>query len=424
MSIFDKFLRYFRNDLSLTDEKAWSPSLWNLVGSQSLSGETVTETTALTYSAVWDAVGQISQTIGALPLHLMRRKGDRKQIADEKPLYRLLHDTPNPYMTAMAFREVGAAHALTWGNWYAEKVRNGLGQVVELWPIPPNRCTPEMSEGKLIYRIRVDSKEIILDRDKILHIPGFGFDGFVGYSAISMARKELGLGMALTTFGSNYFGQGTNPGMVVTHPGVLKEPKKLRDALTAAYSGLGNTHRLMLLEEGMKPEKMGIPPNDSQFIESKQHSIQDVARWFHIPPHKLKDLTKSSFNNIESEQHSYVIDTILPWLVRIEQNFNMQLLTLTEQTRQKLYFKHKIEGLLRGNTESRAKFYTALFNVGAMSPNDIRALEDMDPVEGGDIHLVPLNMQSIKFAGEKPEPKAAPAKAEPKEPDDGEGDQE
>jgi HK97 family phage portal protein len=172
----------------------------------------------------------------------------------------------------------------------------------------------------------------------------------------------------------------------------------------------------MLLEEGLKLEKIGIPPNDSQFLESRQFQIPEIARWFNLPPHKLKDLTKSSFSNIESEQISFVTDSILPWLVRLEQNYNMQLLAPNEQTRQKLYFKHIVEGLLRGDSVSRATFYKELFMVGAMSVNEIREKEDMDPIEGGDIHLVPLNMTSLENAGKPPVVQAPAQPTNPTEP--------
>jgi HK97 family phage portal protein len=296
------------------------------------------------------------------------------------------------------------AHILLWGNGYAEKIRNGYGEIVELWPITPNRVRPHMKDSEFVYGVRVDSEEIIMPRDKILHIPGLGFDGFMGYSVISMANKSIGLGMALETFGSMYFGQGTHPGVIISHPNTLSAQanSNLRTSLAETYSGLGKSHRLMLLEEGMKIEKLGIPPNDSQFLESRQFQIPEVARWFNLPPHKLKDLTKSSFSNIESEQLSFVIDSLLPWLVTLEQNYNMQLLTASDKSLSgygRLYFKHIVEGLLRGDTASRAEFYSKMFNIGAFSINEIREKEDMNPIPGGDIHLVPLNMTSLENAG-------------------------
>jgi HK97 family phage portal protein len=397
-------------NLSLTDPKAWNPSLWNLIGSQSLSGENVTEHTALTYSAVWDAVNLISNTVAFLPLHLMQSKGKTRRIADDRYTYRVLHDQANEYMTAMMFRKVLMSHVLTWGNGYAEIVRDGVGEVRALWPITPNRVSVLSDGGIPVYQISMPDGSIVnLPREKTLHITGPSFDGFMGYSVIAMARKSIGLSMALETFGATYFGQGTHPGVIVSHPTKLnaESHSNLKKSLTETYSGLGQSHRLMLLEDGMKIEKVNIPPNDSQFLESRQFGVTDIARWFNLPPHKLKDLTRSSFNNIESEDASFYKGSILPWLILLQQNYDMQLLSKYDRQlsgRGRYYFKHNMKGVLKGDTAAQTAHYSAMLDRGVYSINDVRALEDMDPIEGGDIHLVPLNMQSLEFAGEKQEP--------------------
>jgi HK97 family phage portal protein len=283
--------------LGLNDEKAWNPSLWRLIGSQSLTGEVVNEDTALTYSAVWNAVTLISGTIASLPLHLMVQRGEKKRIADNHATYLTLHDAANPYMISKVFRETLMAHVLTWGNGFAEKVKNRAGEVVQLWPIAPDKVTPMWDGGQIIYRIRVDNQDKYFTRDKILHIAGLGYDGLMGYSVVSMARKSIALGMAMETFGSNYFGHGTHPGVIVSHPGQLGKDsyENLKKNLTEAYSGLGQSHRLMLLEDGLKLESVTIPPEDSQFLQSRQFQVPEIARWFNLPPHKLKDLSRSSF---------------------------------------------------------------------------------------------------------------------------------
>lgn len=399
MSIIGSLEKRIQN-LSLSDEKAWNPSLWNLAGSQSLSGENVTEANALTYSAVWNAVSLISGTVSTLPLHLLRKDQRKTIFAKENKLFRVLHNKFNPYMTAQIGREVMSAHVLLWGNAYAEIVRNRLGEVVELWPITPNRVTQVMVDGTLFYQISMNlEKDVILPSERILHIPGLGFDGFQGYSVIAMARKSLGLAMALETFGSLYFGQGTHPSAVLLHPGQVKDKNAMRNAVSEVYSGLGKSQQLMLLEDGMKIEKIGIPPEDSQFLESRRFQISEVARWFNIPPHKLKDLTRSSFNNIESEQISYVTDSILPILVRLEQNYNMQLLTDSELYQQNMYTRHNVDGLLRGNAKDRSEYYRVMFGVGALSINEIREKEEKDPLdkEFADEHFVPLNMAPLSL---------------------------
>lgn len=396
--------------IAITDEKAWNPSLWNLAGSQAVSGETVTEQSALTYSAVWCAVNVIAGTIGSLPLHLMQSKDSKKRKADDLRLYRVMHDQPNKYMTAMTFRTILMSHVLTWGNGYAEIVRNSFGDVVELWPITPNRVTDiRMVDDRLTYRISMAAGEdIILPREKVLHIPGLGFDGFVGYSVVAMARRSIGLAMAMETFGSRYFGAGTHPGVVVSHPGRLgpEAHRNLTTSLEKAHSGLGQSHRMLLLEEGMKLETIGIPPNDSQFLESRQFQIPEVARWFNLPPHILKDLTRSSFNNMEQEVISLVTYCFRQWFECLEQNYNMQLLSQSDKYntgRGRLYFKHSVEGLLRGDSAGRAAFYATMLDKGVFNINEVRELEDKDPVPGGDIHLVPLNMTTLENAGKLPE---------------------
>jgi HK97 family phage portal protein len=390
--------------LSVTDEKAWNPSLWNLLGSQSVSGENVNEYSALNYSAVWNAVTLYAGTISTLPLHLLRKDGKKKILATEKPLFRVMYAQPNPYVTAAALRAALMAHILTWGNAYAEIVRDGYGFIRELWPITPNRVTPKWEDGGIVYEITVGGQKVRLPWSKVLHLHGLGFDGLTGYSIVAMARKSIGLGMAMETFGAEYFGNGTHPGMIVEHPGKISDQgsKNLRDSLHETYSGLGQAHRLMLLEEGMKASPIAIPPNDAQFLESRQFQIPEIARWFNLPPHKLKDLTRSSFSNIESEQISFVTDSILPWLVTLEQQYMAQLLSLDEQTSQKLYFKHNVEGLLRGDATSRANLYRALWNCGGITINEIRDREDWDPSdeEFADEHFVPLNMVPLSMIRE------------------------
>lgn len=418
--------RFFRA-LSLTDPKAWDKSLWQLAGSQSLSGETVTESTALTYSAVFNAVELISGTIAALPLHLYQQDGKVKRLATDRKVYGVLHHAANPYMTAKRQREVQIAHVLLWGNGYAEIVRDGLGEVSELWPIHPARVTPKRDGSGVVYDIRLpDGKTDTIPRENVLHLLGPSDDGYVGHSRIAMARKSIGLGMALETFGARYFGAGTHPGVIVSHPGQLSPQahKNMQDALTSVYSGLGNTHRLMLLEDGLKLEKLGIPPNDSQFLESRQFSVTETARWFNIPPHKLKDLTRSSFSNIESEQRSFYTDTLLPSLVDLEQSYDMQLLTDGDRKaygRGRLYWKHSAKGILRADVAAQSAFYTSMLDRGVLSINEVRELEDLDPIPGGDIHLVQLNMTTLENAGKPPAP-AVKALPDPEdEPGNGNG---
>jgi HK97 family phage portal protein len=399
MGIMSRIMRPV--NLAVTDEKAWSPSLWNLLSAQSSAGMNINEHTALTYSAVFCAVSLISGTTAMLPLHLMRERKDKRERATHKTIYRVMHSRANPYMAAMVVREVLMAHALLWGNGYAEIVRNGMGEVVELWPISPNRVKIKIVNDELVYEINVGGELVVLPRYRVLHIPGLGFDGFQGYSIVSLARESIGLGMAMEQFGAKFFGQGAHPGIIVSHPGRLSEAAhtNLSAELSSKYAGLGQAHRLMLLDDGMKMEKVGISQEDSQFLESRQFQIPEIARWFNLPPHKLKDLTKSSFSNIESEQISFVTESILPWLIRLEQHYHMQLLS-EQEVRQGYYWKHIVEGLLRGDAKSRAEFYAKMWGIGTMSQNEIRGKEDLDPIEGGDELFVPMNMVPLSRVGE------------------------
>lgn len=418
MGFLSKSRRRLKNlwrilDLSINDPKAWNPALWN-IGGVNTAGETVTEETALTYSAFWNAVNLISGTVATLPLHLMRPIQPKGAVKfTESNLYTLMHDKWNPFMTAYTGRKTICAHVLTWGNGYAEKVYDGM-RLRELWPIPPSRVKNiVMDGGKLVYEIIVDGEEIYIPQERMLHLRGLGNDGFVGYSVVGFARKSLGLSMAMETFGGNFFEQGMNPGAVLKHPNKVGDIKKMREAFTDVYAGIGKTHRLMLLEEGMDFEKIGMSLADATFLESRTFQIPEIARWFNLPPHKLKDLTKSSFNNIEQEQISYVVDSILPWLINFEQEYNVQLLTDSQMMREGLYFNHVVEGLLRADSKSRAEFYQIMRRNGFMTMNEVREREDLNPIDDPladelwtEVNLSPLSKydeMSVTEPGQEPQ---------------------
>ena len=386
------------------------------------AGVDIDEVAALNFSAVWNAIQIISGTIGSLPLHLLRRAGKNTEKMTSESIYGVLHSVANPEMSAMSYREATGAHVVSWGNSYTEIVRSKTGEVVELWPIGPNRVKPERKNDKMFYEISIGGgQKVTLPREKVLHIPGLGFDGLMGYSVLNKARESIALGMATEEFGSRYFGGGTHPGVVVSHPLALGPDahKRLKKDLTNAYSGLGKSHKLLLLEEGMKMENIGIPPEDSQFLQTRQFQTVEVARWFNIDPSKLKDHSRSTFNNIEHLSIMHVVDCITPWMVRIEQCLDMQLLT-PEQRQLGFFFKHNVEGLLRGDTAARAEFYSKMFNIGAYSINEIREKENMNPVDGGDERFVPLNMVPLSMAKEvaAPKPEPEPAQIVAPEPDE------
>jgi HK97 family phage portal protein len=364
------------------------------------SGVDVNEHTAMNYSAVWLAVMFISQTIASLPFHIYRNDGEKRVKAIGHPSYKVIHKYPNPYMPAMTFWETVIAHCVAWGNGYAEKTYDKVGRVNGLWPITPNRCNPVMRDSQLFYDINVGEKTITLPRDRVLHIPGIGFDGFKGYSVITMARESIGLGMAAEDFGARFFGQGAHPGMVATHPKTLGETahKNLERSLQKNYEGLGHAHRMMLLEEGMTLEKIGLPQKDSQYLETREHQITEIARWFNLPPHVLKDLSRATFSNIESQAQELVKYSLRPWMVRTEQHCDLQLLADTSKATH--YHRWNAEGLLRGDSKARSEFYKSLWNMGAVNIDEIREKEDMNPLPDGKgkVHFVPLNTTTLERA--------------------------
>lgn len=399
------FERLFRNSWAVDDDR-WYTNIWRNL--QTHSGSTVDEGRALGVAAVWACIKILSEDIGSLPLHLYVRMRRGKDKAVNHPFYTLLHDRPNPEMSAMSFRETAASHVLAWGNFYAEKEMDQVNQLKALWPIPPNRVIPFRDHGdyQIKYRVNLspaykhgedDPLFKIIPRERMLHIPGLSFNGLVGYSPIGMMREAIGMAQALEEFGARFFGSGTHPGAVVSHPGKLgpQAHKNLEDSLTQGYSGLGKSHRLLLLEEGMKLEKIGIPPNEAQFIDSRRFQLAEIARIYRMPLSKLGDYEKGvAYRSVEMFNIDYVVGTLRPWLERFEQGYNWQLLP-NDLQRRRYFWKHAIEGLLRGDFKSRYQGYWQGRQGGWLSPNDIRELEDMNYIsaeKGGDDFLIPNNM--------------------------------
>lgn len=368
-------------------------------GSETKAGSKIDEYRALTLPAYFCGIQIIAGTISALPLHLYQGTGRERRKAIEHPAYDIFHTQANEFMPAMSAREAMMAHILGWGNCYAEKVYDRAGRLSEIWPIQPHRVCPEIKNGSILYDVSVNGRIVTLDRGSIIHIAGLGYDGIMGYSIATVARESLGLGLAMEEFGARFFGAGTHPGAIAEHPGKLSPEgaKRLQASLQEKHAGLGKSHRLLLLEEGMTLKSVGIPPEDAQFLESRRFGVAEIARWLNLPPHKLKDLERATFSNIEQQAIEYVTDSLLPRCVKIEQNLNIQILTKSER-KQGYYFKHSLEGLLRGDSEQRSKLYQVLWGCGALSPNDIREKEDLPPIDGGDIHLIPLNMISLERA--------------------------
>lgn len=378
-----------------------------LTSSRFLSGRTpigkeINEYTAMTMSAVYSCVRVLSETLAGLPLHLYKKEeANAKEKAKEHPLYFLLHDEPNEEMTSFIFRETLMTHLLLWGNAYAQIIRNGKGEVVGLYPLMPNKMTVLRGEdGELFYTYKHKSEDICLRKDDVLHIPGLGFDGLIGYSPIAMAKNAIGMAMACEDYGAAFFQNGAQPGGVLEHPGIIKDPERVRASWNAAFQGPRNANKVAVLEEGMKYQPISISPGEAQFLETRKFQLNEIARIFRIPPHMIGDLERSSFSNIEQQSLEFVKYTLDPWVLRWEGSLERALLTLDEK--RDYFIKFNVDGLLRGDYQSRMNGYAIGRQNGWMSANDIRELENLDRIakeEGGDTYLVNGNMLPLNKAG-------------------------
>lgn len=365
------------------------------------AGVSVNEKSALGMPAVWRAVNLIASTCASLPLHAYR-KTDDVRLPLEGGQAAVLLDNPHPDMTPFELWEQVYAHLLLWGNGYLKILRDQTGQVRELWPLHPGRVrTGRASDGTKVYVVDGNEDGAVGDR-QILHVPGFGYDGVCGVSPIRLAKQGIGLAMAAEEYGARLFGSGS------LASGILQTEQRLdqdaADRLKASWKskvgGLDKAHEVAVLDSGAKFQQLTIPPEDAQFIESRRFQISEVARIYGVPPHMLMDTEKSTSwgTGIEQQGIGFVVYTLRPWLTRVEQRLT-RLLRPTP-----VYAKYNVEGLLRGDTKARYESYAVARNWGWLSPNDIRRLEDMPPIPGGDVYHEPLNMQPIGAQAPEEEP--------------------
>jgi len=377
-----------------------NPDKWlieALGGGKAASGVTVNEKTALQSTAVFSCIRILSETIASLPLPVYRRlPGGGKERAADHYLYPLLHDQPNPEMTSFEFRETLMGHLALWGNAYAEIERDGAQQVRALWPLRPDRMTVNRDNQGLRYAYSLpDGTLAILRQRNIMHVRGLSNDGTVGYSPIRMAREAIGLALATEEYGARFFGSGSRPGGVLEHPGKLtsEAAERLRHDWEAMHSGLSGAHRVAILEEGLKWTQVGIPPEDAQYLDVRKFQIAEIARIFRVPLHLVNETDKAAtYASVEQFALQFVVHTIRPWLVRWEQSFKRDLFLPAE--RDKYFAEFLVDGLLRGDIESRYRAYATARQWGWMSADDIRELENMNPLPDGQgkIYMVPLNM--------------------------------
>ena len=368
----------------------------------SFSGKSVNPTTAIQVSAVYACVRVIAETIASLPLGVYEGTDEGSRKATEHPLYRLLHDEPNAEMTSFIWRETMLAHLLLYGNSYSQIIRTGRAKVESLYPLLPDHMEVDRdSQGNLTYTYTTSEGQMYrLDPTEVLHIPGLGFDGVMGYSPIALEKSAIGLGIAAEEYGSRFFQNGARPSGILTHPNTVKDPAALRASWNTAYGGSGNTGRVAVLEEGMHFEPLSIPNNEAQFLETRKFQVNEICRIFRVPPHMIGDLDRATFSNIESQNISFAVHTIRPWLVRIEQAINRAL--IPEKEKGRFYVQFNLDGLMRGDYKSRMEGYAIARQNGWMSANDIRELENLNPItdeEGGNAYLVNGNMIPISLAG-------------------------
>jgi len=403
-------------------------------GARTMAGTDVSPYGAMTIAPYFACIRNIAEDLGKLPLVTYKRLQRGKERAYKHPLYRPLILRPNPNHCAMTFKEVMSQFVLGWGNAYAEIVFDPYtGYAKELWPIHPSRVrvTNLQAEG-LVYDIRSDWSQrlggdppfdaVRLPAASVLHLRGLGAEGAYGYSVAQLAAESLGLTLAAENFGAAFFGNGTWLGGILEHPGILSDEalKHLRESWEGRYRGPMNSSKPAILEEGMTWKQLGVPPEDAQFLKTREFQVEEVCRWFRMPPHKVQHLLHAARtgSTVVEQNLEYVTDTLMPWLTRWEQEVEIKLFAQDEGD----YFaEFLVLALLRGDPEMRANYYKALFELGALSPNEIRELENCNPIgpEGDEYFLPANNLAPLKLVAQgltmrpnQPGPAAPPSPAE------------
>ncbi|KGM99574.1 phage portal protein [Clostridium botulinum] len=350
--------------------------------------------TAMSFSAVFACNRILSETLASCPLLLYEKddKGNRHQVTDAAE-YGLLHYAPNAEMTPVQFKEFGMTNINLGGNFIAQKVFNMHGELLELRPISWDRVRIDIDKatGRLLYFI--DGKTEPKTRDEILHIPGLTLDGYIGITPLSYAALTIDIGLSQDKFERNFYHNRASTSGIFQYPNELGDEafQRLKKDIKKNYTGLSNAGVPMILEGGGQFKEVTMKLTDAQFLESKRFRIEDVCRVFRVPLHLVQDLSRSTNNNIEHQGLEFIVYTMLPWFKRWEENFNLQLLS-KESRRKNRYFEFNISGLLRGDIKSRYEAYAQGRQWGWLSVNDIRRLENMNPIPNGDIYLEPLNM--------------------------------
>ena len=340
------FARMFRARDKPQDAVSSAPTFYF---GTSASGKAVNPSSAIQVSAVYACVRVIAETIASLPFHVYETTDEGSRKATEHPLYRLIHDEPNKEMTSFILRETLLAHLLLYGNAYCQIIRTGRDKIDSIYPLLPDKVEVDRDAGGLLtYTYTTsDGKRWRLEPRDVLHIPGLGFDGVMGYSPIALEKSAIGLGIAAEEYGSKFFSNGARPSGILTHPNTVKDPAALRASWNAAYGSSSNASRVAVLEEGMTFVPLSLPNNEAQFLETRKFQVAEICRIFRVPPHMIGDLDRATFSNIEHQSIDFAVHTIRPWLVRIEQAVNRAL--FSEKEKGRFYVQFNLDGLMRGD---------------------------------------------------------------------------
>lgn len=379
-------------------------------GRRNVAGVRVDPETALQSTVVLACARVLAESVASLPLHLYRRiAGGGKEIAREHPLYRMLHDQPNGWQTSFEWREQAMLHLCLYGNAYSEIRMGSAGVATELVPLHPSRMRVERVEnGRLRYRYREENgRETVYTQEAIMHLRWLSDDGVNGMVPVELARDAIGLARACEIHGASFFGNGARPGVILTTDQVIaaEAAETLRNNWERMHRGPDRAQRTAVLTGGLKPIELGGNNQEAQFLEARRFQVEEICRLYRVPPHLVGDLTRSSFSNIEQQSIDFVQHTLLGWLRRFESAFTRDLI-VDDGT---YFVEFDTRGLLRGDASARASYYNTMHQLGVLSLNEIRAAENLNPVDGGDIRVVPLNMQTLEQANAAAQAAQAPA---------------
>lgn len=403
-----------------------NPAQWLLDmggGAGTTSGETVNAERAMALSVFYACIRNLPEDLARLPFPAYRRiEGRGKQAVPNHGVHRLLNLRPNNRMVAFTFRETLTHWAMGWGNGYAEIVRDPRGTPIAMWPWHPSRVNVNLLDnGEIVYDVWSNKgTPLRYSQSDVFHLHGLG-DSIIGYSVARYGAESLGRALAVQRMGAAFFGNGAVMSGALVHPGKLTPEAKtaLRAEFASVHEGAKRAYKPLLFQDGLKYERMGVAPEEGQMLETMMFTVVDVCRWFRMPPHKVQALERAHFNNVDNLSIEYDSDALMPWAKRWEQEVQWKL--FSEEAEADLFAEHSMLGVLRADHVTRADYYTKLFSIGAITDNEIRSKENIQPVDGGDVRYVPLNMAPVDDQGRQVVPQKPEGPApEPKGGSDGE----